>query len=116
NPGDRFATMEGLLAELTRSRERHRRYILVATAVAGGIIAAGALSAALRSDDPPPCPLATSELTGVWDASVRQRSEAAVLGTGKPFASNMWTSTGAALDRYAERWLLGQQAACEATH
>jgi tetratricopeptide (TPR) repeat protein len=116
NPGDRFATMEGLLAELTRSRERHRRYILVATAVAGGIIAAGALSAALRSDDPPPCPLATSELTGVWDASVRQRSEAAILGTGKPFASNMWTSTGAALDRYAERWLLGQQAACEATH
>jgi eukaryotic-like serine/threonine-protein kinase len=116
DPGDRFATMEGLLAELTRSRERNRRYLLAAAAAAGGIIAAGALSAALRSDAPPPCPLATSELTGMWDASVRQRSEAAILGTGKPFASSMWASTGAALDRYAQRWLLGQQAACEATH
>jgi tetratricopeptide (TPR) repeat protein len=116
DPGDRFATMEGLLAELIRSRERNRRYILAAAVAAGGILATGALSAALRSDAPPPCPLATSELTGVWDASVRQHSEAAILGTGKPFASSMWASTGAALDRYAQRWLLGQQAACEATH
>jgi tetratricopeptide (TPR) repeat protein/predicted Ser/Thr protein kinase len=113
--GERFATMEALLAELTRSRERTRRHIL-AVGVAGAILAAGALSAALRGGDPPPCPLATSELTGVWDAAVRQRSEGAILGTGKPFASSMWASTGAALDRYAQRWLLGQQAACEATH
>ena len=115
DPGERFATMDGLLAELTRSRERNRRHIL-AVVVAGGTIAAGAMSGVLRSDDPPPCPLASSELTGVWDAPVRQRSEAAILGTRAPFASSMWASTGAALDRYAQRWLLGQQAACEATY
>jgi serine/threonine protein kinase/tetratricopeptide (TPR) repeat protein len=114
DPGERFATMDGLLAELTRKRTRRR--ILVASVVTSAIIAGGALSAALRSGDPPPCPLTTSELAGVWDATVRQRSEAAILGTGKPFASSMWASTGAALDRYAQRWLLGQQVACEATH
>ncbi len=115
DPGERFATMELLLAELTRSRERSRRRILIA-ALAGALITAGAMSAGLRSDDPPPCPLATAELTGVWDAAVRQHSEAAILGTATPFASTMWASTRVALDRYAQRWLRGQQAACEATH
>jgi tetratricopeptide (TPR) repeat protein len=114
DPGERFATMELLLAELTRSRERIRRRILIA-ALAGAVIATGTTAAVLRSDDPPPCPLATAELTGVWDATVRQRSEAAILGTATPFASSMWASTGTALDRYAQRWLRGQQAACEAT-
>jgi tetratricopeptide (TPR) repeat protein/predicted Ser/Thr protein kinase len=114
DPGERFATMELLLAELTRSRERIRRRILIA-ALAGAVIATGTAAAVLRSDDPPPCPLATAELTGVWDATVRQRSEAAILGTATPFASSMWASTGTALDHYAQRWLRGQQAACEAT-
>jgi tetratricopeptide (TPR) repeat protein/predicted Ser/Thr protein kinase len=116
DPGERFATMDGLLAELTRSRERSRRRILAAAVAAGGLLAAGAMSVALRSEDPPPCPLATAELTGVWDATVRQHSGAAILGTAEPFASSMWASTRAALDRHAQRWLLGQQAACEATH
>jgi hypothetical protein len=116
DPGERFATMDGLLAELTRSRERSRRRILAAAVAAGGLLAAGALAAALRSDDPPPCPLATAQLTGVWDATVRQHSQVAILGTAEPFASSMWASTRAVLDRYAQRWLLGQQAACEATH
>src|SRR6185295_1287796 len=41
---------------------------------------------------------------------------AAILGTGAPFAAGMWTSTGAAFDRYAQHWIGAQQAACEATH
>ncbi|HEX7839660.1 MAG TPA: tetratricopeptide repeat protein, partial [Kofleriaceae bacterium] len=50
-----------------------------------------------------------------WDAATRQRSQAAILGTGTSFAASMWASTRAAFDHYAQRWLGAQQAACEAT-
>src|SRR5262249_14790755 len=46
----------------------------------------------------------------------REHIEAALLGTGAPFATTVWASTSAAFDRYALRWIRAQQAACEATH
>jgi predicted Ser/Thr protein kinase len=112
-PSERFSTMDALLAELVRSRERNRRRIAVAAL--GALVIAGAAVVLPRSDGPPPCPLATAELAGAWDAATRARSEAAVLGTGAPYAATAWATAGAALDRYAQRWLGAQQAACEAT-
>jgi len=115
-PGERFASMDALLAELTRSHERTRRRVLAAVAVVGALAATGVTFAALASRSPPPCPLATAELAGVWDPATKQRIQAALLGTGTPFAASVWASTEAAFDRYAERWIGAQQAACEATH
>ena len=113
-PSERFSTMDALLAELVRSRERNRRRI--AAAALGALAIAGAAVVLLpRSEGPPPCPLATAELAGAWDAATRARSEAAVLGTGAPYAATAWATAGAALDRYSQRWLGAQQAACEAT-
>ncbi|HEX3764352.1 MAG TPA: protein kinase [Kofleriaceae bacterium] len=114
DPGDRFTTMDALLAELTRGRGRTRRRALAALAVALAI-ATGAAAMVSRDRGPPPCPLATAELAGVWDGPARQRSEAAILGTGAPFAPRVWASTAAALDHHAQRWLGAQRAACEAT-
>ncbi|HEY0477523.1 MAG TPA: serine/threonine-protein kinase [Kofleriaceae bacterium] len=116
DPAERFATMDALLAELTRSRARTRRWILAAGATSAVITAAAAAVALRGQAGPPPCPLATDELTGVWDAATRQRAGAAILGTAAPFAATMWASTAAAFDRHAERWLDAQHAACEATH
>ena len=115
DPAERFATMAALLVELTRHRERTRRR-LVAAGLVGALATGVVAAAALRGAGDPPCPLATGELTGVWDAATRQRSEVAVLGTGAPFAAVAWASTATAFDRYAQRWLGAQQAACEATH
>jgi len=115
-PGERFASMDALLAELTRSRDRTRRRVLVAVAGAGVLAITGVAAAALTGHTPPPCPPATAELAGVWDPATKQHARAALLGTATPFAAAMWASTEAALDRYAERWIGAQQAACEATN
>jgi len=115
-PGERFASMDVLLAELTRSRDRTRRRVLVAVAVTGILATTGVAAAALSGRSPPPCPLATAELAGVWDTATKQHTRAALLGTGRPFAANVWASTEAKLDRYAQHWLGAQQAACEATN
>lgn len=115
-PGERFASMDALLAELTRSRARTRRRVLAAAGLMGTLTIAGVAFAALSGRSPPPCPPATAELAGIWDPASKQRIEAALLGTGTPFAANVWASTKAAFDRYAARWIGAQQAACEATH
>jgi len=115
SPLARFATMDALVVELTRSRERIRRRALTA-AVVGGLVTAGVATAMSRAArEPPPCPLAVGELAGVWDPAVRLRGRAAILGTGAAFASAAWASTETAFDHYAERWLGAQQEACAAT-
>jgi tetratricopeptide (TPR) repeat protein len=115
-PGERFASMDALVAELLRNRTRLRRRVVAAAALVGVLATAGVTSAALTGRSPPPCPPATAELTGIWDAMTKQHVAAALLGTGTPFAATMWASTEAAFDRYAQRWIGAQQAACEATH
>jgi eukaryotic-like serine/threonine-protein kinase len=117
DPAARFPSMDALLAELTRSRARIRRRVLLAVGLVGVLAIAGVASAALLGGRAPePCPLPTGELAGVWDAVTKQRVQAALLGTGTPFAANVWASTQAAFDRYARHWMDAQQAACEATH
>jgi tetratricopeptide (TPR) repeat protein len=116
-PAARFPSMDALLAELRRSRARIRRRVGFAVGLVGVLATAGIASAALLgSRAPEPCPLPTGELAGVWDAVTKQRVQAALLGTGTPFAANVWASTQAAFDRYASHWVDAQQAACEATH
>ncbi len=120
-PGERFASMDALLAELThphertRARERTRRRVLVAVAVAGILAILGVIAAALTGRSPPPCPPATEELAGVWDPATKQHAREALLGTGTPFAATTWAKMEAEFDHYAQRWLGAQQAACEAT-
>jgi tetratricopeptide (TPR) repeat protein len=116
-PERRFPSMDALLAELLRHRGQRRRRILAAAAVAGGLALTAGVAAKLTADaPPPPCPPATAELSGIWDDAVKQRVEAALLGTGAPFAARVWTWARAAFDRHAQRWLDAHQAACEATH
>jgi eukaryotic-like serine/threonine-protein kinase len=115
-PGERFASMDALLVELLRSRARTRRRVLAVAALVGGLAIAGVASAVLAGRSPSPCPLATEELAGIWDPVTKGRVKAALLGTGTPFAANVWASTEGAFERYAQRWLGAQQAACEATH
>jgi eukaryotic-like serine/threonine-protein kinase len=116
-PAKRFASMDALLAELTRNRGLLRRRHITAATLAGLVAIAAAVSvSALGDRDPPPCPLATAELDGIWDPATKLRVGAALLGTGAPFAAAAWTSTQTAFDQYAQRWVRAQRAACEATH
>jgi tetratricopeptide (TPR) repeat protein len=112
-PSARFASMDALLAELTRRRERVRNRALLVLALVAVPATAGA---AYWIGSPSPCPEPTGELTGVWDATTAQRAQAALLGTGAPFAAKVWESSQATLDQYAKRWVTAQEAACKATH
>ncbi|TMQ18633.1 MAG: tetratricopeptide repeat protein [Deltaproteobacteria bacterium] len=114
-PGDRFASMDALLVELTRSRARTRRVVTAAALMAVLAIAAAAV-AWTRPDEPAVCPSNPAALAGVWDPATRQQVRAALLGTGAPFAARVWASTVEAFDRYAEHWTSAQKDACEATH
>jgi tetratricopeptide (TPR) repeat protein len=117
DPDARFPSMDALLVELTRSRARTRRRALVGGALLGVLVTAGVASAALLGGRAPePCPRPVGELAGVWDPLTKPRIHAALLATGAPFAAAVWTSTEAAFDRYATRWVDAQQAACAATH
>jgi eukaryotic-like serine/threonine-protein kinase len=117
-PDQRFASMDELLALLTRNRDRARRRTRLAGLTLGATAVIGISIAVLtaRQAPPPPCPLATDELTGVWDPPTQQRVETALLGTGVAFAANVWASTQGSFDRYSQRWLKAHQAACEATN
>jgi tetratricopeptide (TPR) repeat protein len=115
-PAERFPSMEALLAELTRNRQRRRRRAIGGLVAIGALVAAAGGASLMIDRAPPPCPLASDELTGVWDPVLKQRTGEALLATGLPFAAPTWASTAQAFDRQAQRWLAAQHEACEATH
>ncbi|HET9620153.1 MAG TPA: serine/threonine-protein kinase, partial [Kofleriaceae bacterium] len=84
DPAARFASMDDLLVELTRNRQRRRRRVVAALAGLTALIAAAATASAVTRQTPAPCPLASDELTGVWDEAVRHRAEAAMLAIRTP--------------------------------
>jgi eukaryotic-like serine/threonine-protein kinase len=114
-PGDRFAGMDELLAELTRDRGRLRRYLVVAAALA--ILGSTSLVLAMRpAPASDPCPLPQDELAGIWDAGQKTRVQRALAGTGLSFAGQVWSTVEARLDRHARAWLAAGKDACEDTH
>jgi len=115
DPGRRFASMDALLAELTRRRDGSRRRTAIAVAATAVVVTAG-VALAVQPAAPAICPRGDAKLAGIWDPPTKQRLRAAVAGPTATLAGPAWTSTEAALDRYAERWLDAQQAACRATH
>jgi tetratricopeptide (TPR) repeat protein len=96
--GERFATMDALLAELERGAGAGR----------GGFATQAA-----------------AKLAGVWEAPDGDHSEStpakeavrqAFLATGQAHAATSFASVGAALDRYTKRWTELYVEVCEATH
>lgn len=117
DPEKRFASMDELLSELARNRDRARRRARVAASGLGIVALVGITAVAItaRQSASDPCPLAVGEMRDIWDASTRARVESALLGTGLPFAATVWSSTRDTLNSYSQRWLHAHQAACEAT-
>jgi tetratricopeptide (TPR) repeat protein len=114
DPTERFASMDQLLAALSRHRNANRWRI---AAVAAMIATAGAatLGAYGTSRQSLVCKGAERKLAGAWDANRRKAVHDAFLATGKPYAQATWERTEAALDAYANDWVAGHTDACEAT-
>src|SRR5262249_37526400 len=108
-PRDRYASMNTILAALTRDTSaRSRRGVIAA---AGAVaVAVGALTLAGRvpaRDER--CRLTGDELTGAWD-DARKAKVTASLGGGA-----IATKADALLDGYATRWRTMRVDACRAT-
>jgi hypothetical protein len=118
-PEERHASMDALLAELSRDPARARRRFLVAASVvlaaAAGATGYAALAARVRGSAGEMCKGASRKLAGVWDAERRRATEAAFLATGLPYAADAARGVAAALDRYAAGWQAMHTDACQAT-
>jgi serine/threonine protein kinase len=99
NPGDRWASMHELLAQLEQQPAVVSRRRFVAAAV--------------------------NKLAGVWepprgdrptDSAARIEIRRAFLATDKAYAKKAWSKTSQILDAYARRWSDLYVEACEATH
>ena len=113
-PGERWPSMDALLAELRRDPARTARRWLVAGVA---VVAAGvAVAAVMRSDARAPvCTTASERVAAVWGPTVKAAAAAAFAATGKPFAAGAWQRTEHLLDDYADQWSAMHLAACEAT-
>jgi tetratricopeptide (TPR) repeat protein len=115
DPAARWASMDALLAALSRDRDR-RGWVLAGAALlalAGG--GAWALSLAATPSAGPTCEGGRAELAGAWDPEVSAAVRARFAATGVEFADDSWRRVSGALDRYADGWASVHKRVCEAT-
>lgn len=112
-PGDRFASMESLLATLEDTSRATTGRALIAL----GLTLAAAVPGALawgRAEAPIACPTALERLEGVWDARAREAVRRAFLAVEKPYAADAWQATAKALDAFVADWSARQDQTCQA--
>ncbi|MBL8623077.1 MAG: serine/threonine protein kinase [Myxococcales bacterium] len=114
-PADRFPSMAALLAALAldpAARWRRRGMI------GAGVITAGAITVALvgrRSvAAPPPCQGGEASIAGAWGGARRTAANTFLAGLPGDYARESVPRIVAALDRYADDWVIIQRASCMA--
>jgi tetratricopeptide (TPR) repeat protein/tRNA A-37 threonylcarbamoyl transferase component Bud32 len=115
SPERRFASMDELLAALTRVSRRGRNRLLGAAA-ALALVGLGSASWAVTSSrrQAALCAGLDRKLTGVWDDERKKAVHAAFLSTAKPYAEDAWRGVERALDGYSREWVAMSSQACEA--
>ncbi|MBK7828796.1 serine/threonine-protein kinase [Nannocystis sp.] len=105
-PEDRFASLDALLAALTRGQTRARRRWL-----AGGLVACVAAVGALlgarqleRVRGVAACEAAGAEIEAVWNEAARDSLEAALMATGVSFAGDTFARALPWIDRWSGEW------------
>ena len=114
-PGDRFGSMDELLAALRKDPMAARRR---GAAIATGATLLLAAGIALRHSRPAaeaPCQGAERKLAGVWDDERKGAMHAAFAATGVGNAEDAFARAKGALDDYARAWVAMHTDACEAT-
>ena len=122
DPRGRYASMDELLAELTRAAAPRRRPLIVGAAVLGLGAAAVAGFAVSKSSESAVAPVesqfckgAERRLTNVWDPAAHTVVAKAFEATKRPFHKKSFEAAAKALDGYATRWTVAATEACEAT-
>ncbi len=115
NPEDRYPSMDALLVALSRDPARTARRVLLAGGILSGamLLMLAPLWIQHRADQR--CRGGARRLAGIWDAPRRAAIQAALSGTGKPYARDAWLHIAPFVDRYAGGWISMYTEACLAT-
>jgi len=123
DPGARWPSMTALLDALSHDTGRVWRRVATAGAVAiGAVLVAATISSWRAAHAPPPiCGAGADKLADIWEAGSSETERKAAVRrafqrTGKPFASEAFSTVRGALDRYAGAWKTMYEEACQATH
>ena len=113
-PQDRFASMDQVVAEL--SRQGQHRATRWAAAAIGTLIAATGVAAgfAINAPDDPRCTGAAEELAGVWDEHTAAQIESGLHAEGSGLGASTWAWVGPKLDAYSQAWVDELRETCEA--
>ncbi|MEO0812226.1 MAG: serine/threonine-protein kinase, partial [Myxococcota bacterium] len=110
-PGDRFDSMDDLLANLVDDpQRRQRRWIGIGAIAAVVLLAFSTLL--LRKDNA--CDGYRKRVDEVWSGPVKARVEKAFMESSVPFAQQAFELTGRALGAYGDAWVEMQTSSCEA--
>lgn len=128
HPGERYPSMDALLADLTNdtdaTRQRSRRKVLFAVGVIAILAVAGlgynrALTAGYeraQAEKLDQCTAANRLLVGIWDNERKQTIRSRFLASGVSYAGDTWQRVEQTLDRYTEQWAALRNESCAATH
>jgi eukaryotic-like serine/threonine-protein kinase len=113
-PGDRFPSMDALLAALDRDPAARRRRL---TAAAGAAVALVAVAGTwwLARGPRAVCTGAERRLAGAWDDTVKGKIRAAFAATKLPFAADTARGVVEKLDAYGRLLVATTRDSCEAT-
>ena len=115
-PGDRFASMDELIAALVQDPGRARRRKVIASM--GALTIAAAVGAAWWIEGAPQrrCADADAPVAEVWNDARRAELATAFQVTELPFAADNWAAAEAVLFRRATALGAAYREACRATH
>lgn len=115
---DRFASMDALLAALSRdpAARRRRRVIAVGAGLGVAAVSAGlAFVVATRGGSTPACATVADAFGEVWNDESRAAARAAFEATGLDAAVPAFERAATNLDAYQDAWIAQRTDACEAT-
>ncbi|MBV1858600.1 MAG: serine/threonine-protein kinase [Nannocystaceae bacterium] len=114
-PDDRWPSMDALLTALSRDPSRRRSQIIRGAVVVALMGAAGGATYAARSDSPSPCSGSELHLENEWGGATREAVRSGMTSVDVIYARALSVRVDKRLDRYAQAWIEGHRAACEAT-
>ncbi len=114
NPEHRFASMDGLLAEVSAAQRRRVVWRRIAIAGGGASIVGVMVATAIAHEQSHPCEDADEQLVGIWDETSTATMKAAIEASGAPYGAQGWTTAHAAVDRWATSWTDAASQLCRA--